>query len=514
MFPPRVVQPEESADSELIHRQAFAQALMRATPVLFVTPLLVAINVAVYVVMVVRGVSAFAPLSDALLQWGANYGPFTTHGQWWRLLTATFVHGGLLHLAMNMVLLFAVGRTTERLYGNAAYLALYLLTAIGGSLAGIVVHPFIVSVGASGAVFGLFGGLLGFLIVRRRDVPGSLYSALAKDAALIVGGNLVYGFVQPGIDMTAHIAGFSLGVPLGMALATPLVPGLTLHRLLRTAVVTAVTAALFLGVARRVDAVDDWMSEFNRFVALEQRSESAFNEAVRRMQAHELRPQDVSALVEQQLLPDWESERNRLSSLKLSPEQHRVAQGIMAFMTLRADSWRLTADGLVNNDAAKVREGELKEESALEALQTVIPGKGIQARLEERRAARKSAADFDGELARMRDVEQTVVKLYNDSVEKVRSGRMRPAQFSATVNEQVLPPWDRMREHLAALPVRGPRKEIVDRLVHYMTLRGESWRLAAKGVATSDAAVMRQAAAKNAEALALLQQGQAAKQQP
>src|SRR5207248_8018046 len=87
--------------SELDHDQKFQQALALApSPILTVG--LIVINVAIFLLMVVNGVPFFDPPADSLLRWGADFGPLTTHGEWWRLITAAFVHIGLIHLAMNM----------------------------------------------------------------------------------------------------------------------------------------------------------------------------------------------------------------------------------------------------------------------------------------------------------------------------------------------------------------------------------------------------------------------------
>jgi len=123
-------------------------------PRVFVTWVLIAINLAVFVLMVIRGVGLMDPSIDSLLKWGADFGPLTTHGQWWRMLTSTFVHVGILHIAMNMYILLVSGPFVERLYGNVGFAVLYLLSGLGGSLVSLAWHPMLVSAGASGAIFG------------------------------------------------------------------------------------------------------------------------------------------------------------------------------------------------------------------------------------------------------------------------------------------------------------------------------------------------------------------------
>ena len=110
---------------------------------------LVVINVAVFLLMVFTGVSPLAPRGEALISWGANYGPAVTHGQWWRLGTSMFVHIGVVHLLMNMYVLFAAGRIGERLFGSAGFAALYGLCGCAGSVTSLLWHPDSIGAGAS-----------------------------------------------------------------------------------------------------------------------------------------------------------------------------------------------------------------------------------------------------------------------------------------------------------------------------------------------------------------------------
>jgi rhomboid protease GluP len=133
----------------------FTRKIAPATPLAFVTPALLAINVAVFLAMVVAGVPILHPAAADLIRWGADFGPFVIGGQWWRLQTAAFVHVGPLHLAFNMWALLTGGVFVERLFGAARFFTLYLLSAVGGNLAGIAWQPHTAAAGASGAIFGV-----------------------------------------------------------------------------------------------------------------------------------------------------------------------------------------------------------------------------------------------------------------------------------------------------------------------------------------------------------------------
>ena len=255
---------EHIVDLEAHRENVFNASLAAATPHIFVTPALIAVNVVVFLAMVARGVSAVAPPADVLLRWGADYGPLTTHGQWWRLGTCAFVHIGVVHLAVNMFALLIVGRFTERLFGNAGFLVLYLLGALAASLTSLSIHPTTVSAGASGAIFALYGGLVGFLLVRRSTMSYGTATSLSLNAIGFVVFNLFGGWTKEHVDMAAHVGGLLAGVPIGSALAFGLATGTAAARLLRGAVVFAVGLAAMVPIARRVPVLDDWTREFRQ----------------------------------------------------------------------------------------------------------------------------------------------------------------------------------------------------------------------------------------------------------
>lgn len=230
----------------------FRSELYRATPVAFVTPLLVAVNVAVFIVMLFHGLPFLQPTAHDLVPWGANFGPLTASGQWWRLLAACFLHFGIVHIAVNMYVLLQVGSFTERLFGNLRYAVLYLVAGIGGNIAGLYFHPFAVGAGASGAIFGILGGLLGFLLLERGVVPRKAASGIAISAGIFIAYNLVYGLMRPETDQVAHIGGIVTGFVAGCALAAPLGVGVRQLRPLRAAVVALVAALLALVAVRHV----------------------------------------------------------------------------------------------------------------------------------------------------------------------------------------------------------------------------------------------------------------------
>ena len=158
---------------------------------------------------------------DVLLDFGAMFGPLIASGEYWRLFTAMFLHAGIPHLAFNCLALFIFGPQVERAYGRSSFTVIYILSGLSGSVASYLLNSISIGVGASGAIFGVIGALAAFLLVQRR-VFGEMSRRTLYGLALMLGINLVYGLVTPGIDNWAHLGGLAAGLVLGWALAPKL----------------------------------------------------------------------------------------------------------------------------------------------------------------------------------------------------------------------------------------------------------------------------------------------------
>ena len=181
-------------------------------PGFFATALIIDLNILVFAVMVAAGLGFLSFDAPDLQRWGGNMRSYTTNGQWWRLLTNIFLHGGFIHLLMNMIALMLAGIFAESLLGTKKFVLAYLLSGLLASVASIWMHDKVVSVGASGAIFGMYGVLLALLTTK--VLPKALSRPLLLTVLFFIGYNLLVGLAG-GIDNAAHIGGLLTGIVTG-----------------------------------------------------------------------------------------------------------------------------------------------------------------------------------------------------------------------------------------------------------------------------------------------------------
>ncbi|MGH9524927.1 MAG: rhomboid family intramembrane serine protease [Terriglobales bacterium] len=183
------------------------------------TLVLVGLNAAMFLYMVAKGASLMHPNAQQILRFGASFGPLTLGSQWWRMLSAIFVHIGLVHLLINEWCLWDLGFMAEQLYGPRTFLAVYLLSGLTGTLVSVAYNPHIVSAGASGAIFGIAGALITTLHFGHIPAPRKALRASVISLIVFAVFNLAYGFQKGGIDNGAHVGGLFAGLILGAVLS-------------------------------------------------------------------------------------------------------------------------------------------------------------------------------------------------------------------------------------------------------------------------------------------------------
>ncbi|NTV97244.1 MAG: rhomboid family intramembrane serine protease, partial [Thiobacillus sp.] len=194
--------------NELRQRQELQDRLKAMTPHTWATYALIAANLAVWLAMLSQGGGFLDVPADKLLLWGGNAASEVQRGEWWRLLTATFLHGGFVHVAMNMLGLLGAGILVERIYGKRLFLLVYFGSGLLGSALSLHFSAQeVVSVGASGAVFGVTGALLVAVWQHRDKLPKTFSKEMLSGIGFFVVYSLMQGFGKAGIDNAAHVGG-------------------------------------------------------------------------------------------------------------------------------------------------------------------------------------------------------------------------------------------------------------------------------------------------------------------
>jgi len=202
----------ECKDCRKITAAAAGASRVKFTPVVTIT--LIALNALVYVAMGLSGVSWTEPSITHAVQWGADFGPLTVSGEWWRAFTSTFVHFGIIHIVLNMWCLWSLGSSLELFMGRKAYTVIYLLSGVMASLTSIAWNPWRVSAGASGAIFGVAGAFLSYLYFKKAPMDPKQVRQKIKNLLIFIGYNLLYG-AAGNVDNSAHLGGLIAGLVLG-----------------------------------------------------------------------------------------------------------------------------------------------------------------------------------------------------------------------------------------------------------------------------------------------------------
>jgi membrane associated rhomboid family serine protease len=412
----RLVATASRARSEAARRHAepepFRDALRERTPWPLVMPALVAVNVLVFLMM-----GWGSSEQETLVGWGASFGPRTTNGEWWRLVASLFVHTGLFQLIVNCAALVQLGLILERLVGHITFGAVYIAAGVLASLVSLSDYPLAVSVGGSGAIFGLYGLLLasaawtainrpsvtaaepettsgstfGFSDIPRTERadaaetgeadrsssaavnPGvtiTLTAArrLAPIAAIFFLYNLVSGALGSGAEVAGFAAGFICGVVLtrGVSASTPPVP--------RVAITMAFTLVVAVASAVPLRGMADVRPEISRVLAVEASTASVYQGAVAQFKLGAVSSEALAQVIERKITPELHAVQARLKTLgRVPPEHQPLVANAEEYLKLRDESWRLRAAALHKSSMLALRKAETAERASLEALERIKP---------------------------------------------------------------------------------------------------------------------------------------------
>ena len=330
-----------------------------------VTLVLLSTNIAVFALTLWFGAGLWHNSNSVQLAWGANFGPATQDGQWWRLATAMFLHFGILHLGLNMWALWDVGRLVERLYGRLRFSALYLGAGVAGNLLSLVVQGNrAVSGGASGAIFGLYGALLVFLWRERNHVDRREFRWLFGAATVFTLFTLIMGQVVPGIDNAAHIGGLVTGALLGRVLARPWahasprthggrwIAGAALL-LAVTVLVTHIPAPTYrMGEELRArQAIRAFMQE-------DRRISKRWDDILDSGRKNPVTFEQLAGRIDTNVTADYQESFEQLSALSLDvgAPSAQTLETLRNYAALRGEASRQLAEGLRARDPEKIRQ--------------------------------------------------------------------------------------------------------------------------------------------------------------
>jgi membrane associated rhomboid family serine protease len=202
--------PDHAGSRRAVKPPRVVRRTSRGATNALVTRSLIAANIIIYLITASQGAGINSPGGTLFAKW-ALFGPAVAQGDWWRLITAAFLHASVIHIGLNMYVLWIIGSPVEEYLGRARFLALYFVSGLAGSAGALVVTPLAVTVGASGAIFGILGALL--------IIEWQTTGRLAGNAMTWIVINLALSFAISGISIGGHIGGLIGGILVTLAFA-------------------------------------------------------------------------------------------------------------------------------------------------------------------------------------------------------------------------------------------------------------------------------------------------------
>ena len=380
------------AREEYAKLEPFRAALRRRTRYAIVAPALAVLCVMVFA----RMLFGAGALTDAvtLVSRGANFGPRTTNGEWWRLVTSTFLHTGFLRMVIEAAAIVQIGMLLERLAGRSTLAAVFVAAGVLSGLVNVSVYPMGITGGTEGAIFGLYGLLLASLVhslrarrtVAAQPAPGeqepwgesegegegeteaqAQAEAEAAPAILVVPVTALIWLVpvtalfvlsvwmNDGFAFKADMAGFGVGLVAGLVLTGGIAhQAPELRRVLAT---TGVTCVALVACAVPLRGIADIRPEISRIIALEDRTAGIYQAALQRVNKGAMTADALAQLIDRSIVPELEAADAHLMAIRGVPPEHRpLVADADEYLRLRSASWRLQAESW--RSRVRARRGE------------------------------------------------------------------------------------------------------------------------------------------------------------
>jgi membrane associated rhomboid family serine protease len=338
--------------------ESFRGALRTRASYALVTAVIVLINTMIAGGMLF-GASAMSE-PGTLVAWGASLGTRTTNGEWWRLLTSAFVHTSTLHFLVDVAVLIQLGAILERLLGRLTFAAVYLLAGVFAGLINLSSQPLAVTVGASGAIFGLYGLLLAVVAwqmfhgwqghpvpdaedgTARPDmrIPLVAVKRLGVGAAVFFVYSIFAGFAH-GAEFIGLLAGLMYGIVFARSFEE------TQPETRHVAVATVATGLVAVMCAIALRGIADVKPEIARVLATEERTAAAYRAGFDQFKKGRISAEALAALAERTIMPELQAVDTRLKTLSNVPPEHQaVVADAREYLRLRCVSWRACAEAL------------------------------------------------------------------------------------------------------------------------------------------------------------------------
>jgi rhomboid protease GluP len=340
---------------------------------LYATYAIIAINILVFIFMALDGAGIIDLNPYVHIKWGSNVTQLTLSGEWWRLLTSTFIHFGIIHVGMNMYCLYSIGIYLEPMLGKVKYVIAYLCTGILASIVSLWWHKEgLNGAGASGAVFGMYGLFLAFLTTN--IIPKQVREALLKSIGLFVVYNLAYG-MKSGVDNAAHIGGLVSGFAIGFLYVLGIKKeknGIQLKWMLPLVVMLTLGVAVFylqqnkmpVSSAKAIkeeikDATykdnEKYNTSYNEFVACQTNAINILNDTA-------LQVADKKNKINNTAMEEWQKATTIVQTMKnmdVSKEKKEKLDHIMNYINLRKEEALLHVKVLENDPLAEQKLNEI-----------------------------------------------------------------------------------------------------------------------------------------------------------
>jgi len=346
----------------------FYAALRARTRWTVITPALVIAFIAIHMAMRWSG----GGFDDRLLvEWGASVGPLTTNAEWSRLVRAIFVHRSWLHLCADIAGFVMVGALLERVAGRGTFTVVFFASGMLGGLWQLAARPVSISVGASGAIFGLYGLLAATMIwgLAQRSpltIPVAALKRVWPGAILF----LIYHFSTEGLARESIQAGALVGLVGGLILAarvntaTPPVG--------RVCAATVAFVAILLAVAIPLRGIADVPAALTRMVDVEERTAARYDADIKRFRNGRMSADELAATAEV-IGAEVRQMRTRIAALRNIPAEHvPMLVAASEFLQLREDSWRLRVEALRQGRMQTLQKASMREFEAKRAFETVV----------------------------------------------------------------------------------------------------------------------------------------------